>query len=403
MPKAIVIVSIIVLYGIFIGAVGYILTHNEPIWPEPVAPPISENKCELKVKFDPLCPNSILVYGYEYDSNLGICKAVNAGGGCSLETPFNSFEECKASCKSLSEIRQAAAGEDFLITLDANPSTGYSWEATYDENYIKMRSKDFVSDGDGLGAGGKEVFTFAPIKAGETMITMGYGRPWESKAIEIKVFKYNIIESKEVAISTDATEYEPGEIVKITIRNSSAEKMRIEWPLYNIERLNNGIWETVKKVNCPCGAKCKVGPAIISANQELKYQWGQKEEWCNDFEKISNTAMSGIYKARTQISNEDGSNKRTIYSNEFIIKERTAIDSITDFYSCSENSDCILVKAGCCGCNAGGNAKAINKNFKMDWKGECEEIAPVMCPSVMSDDPSCFKKPTCVSNKCVLE
>ncbi len=73
-----------------------------------------------------------------------------------------------------------------------------------------------------------------------------------------------------------------------------------------------------------------------------------------------------------------------------------------DFYSCNQDSDCIKVKADCCGCTAGGSATAINKTFKNQWKNNCNEI-DIDCPTVMSNDPSCFKEPKCVENKCVLE
>jgi len=136
---------------------------------------------------------------------------------------------------------------------------------------------------------------------------------------------------KEVTITTDKTEYGLGEVVAITIINNFDSKIMIAWPLYNIERLNidtnfigeNEIWDEIKRVTCPCNAKCKVGASIILARQELKYQWNQKEEWCSDFEEISNSAISGIYRIKAQISNEDGSNKKIVYSNEFTIKEKT--------------------------------------------------------------------------------
>ncbi len=77
---------------------------------------------------------------------------------------------------------------------------------------------------------------------------------------------------------------------------------------------------------------------------------------------------------------------------------------VTDFYSCSEDSDCLSVKGDCCGCTAGGIAAAINKKFKNQWKNNCNATEPIMCPAVMSDDPSCInKEPRCAGNKCVLK
>jgi hypothetical protein len=74
-----------------------------------------------------------------------------------------------------------------------------------------------------------------------------------------------------------------------------------------------------------------------------------------------------------------------------------------DFYSCNQDSDCIKVEGGCCGCNWGGKATAINKNFEQEWEDKLlDECREIMCPAVISDDPSCFKEPKCVNNKCVL-
>lgn len=198
-------------------------------------------------------------------------------------TPSPSLTPAPSSSPT-SEVKSAVLNEDFLITLPANPSTGYSWEAQYDENYLTLRSKDFVQDKgtspDTVGAGGTEVFTFTPIKSGDTAITMLYKRSWEKEALETKEFNYKIVEKE----------------------------------------------------------------------------------------------------------------------------DESPIESPIDFYSCINDSDCIKTSKDCCGCNAGGEATAINKNFENDWKSksakDCKEI---MCPAVMSNDPSCFENPKCVSNKCILK
>lgn len=75
-----------------------------------------------------------------------------------------------------------------------------------------------------------------------------------------------------------------------------------------------------------------------------------------------------------------------------------------DFYSCTQDPDCIRVKGGCCGCGMGGTATAINKKFEKEWQNkfsnECQGIG---CKAVLSSHPSCFKEPKCVNNKCVLK
>jgi len=56
-------------------------------------------RCGQKVKFDSKCARANEVYGYEFDTQTNKCIKVNAGGGCSLETPFGSLEECQKVCE----------------------------------------------------------------------------------------------------------------------------------------------------------------------------------------------------------------------------------------------------------------------------------------------------------------
>jgi hypothetical protein len=71
--------------------------------------------------------------------------------------------------------------------------------------------------------------------------------------------------------------------------------------------------------------------------------------------------------------------------------------------SCTEDSECVAVSAGCCNCNYGGSNIAINKAFQTAYEKnlsvECRQTA---CPAVISTDPSCFAAPSCVNNKCTL-
>ena len=70
---------------------------------------------------------------------------------------------------------------------------------------------------------------------------------------------------------------------------------------------------------------------------------------------------------------------------------------------CETDNDCVKVDAGCCSCNYGGEATAINKDYKEDWNSnltkECKEIA---CTAAVSDHISCFSDPKCVNKTCIL-
>lgn len=468
-------VAVVALLTMLAGAVGYILTHYNPSvtepyeWSKPIFDP-----CGQKVKFNPECARSSLVYGFEYDKDLGSCKAVNAAGGCSFETPFDTMEECRNACETLKEERTVEVGEEFLITLDANPTAGYSWEAAYDKSFIVLRSKDFVAEKvrpNVVGAGGKEVFTFAALRAGKTEITMRYGRSWESKAEKTQVFKYNITTDGEISVSTSKAAYGEGESVGVKIENSGNKTVFVDYPL--VERHENGAWSELRGSIIWSGCQVPGGMPYFALEPKIssEYIWDQKEKWCasdtSDLKTYTKDAGSGKYRiktliiVRTKVESEDPNNvqgipsDKYIYSNEFDIGEGEPVpdskcdqkvegfglckayfegyefdgascvkmgvsgcsfsspfDSLeecrsecesaaTDIFSCKSDSDCVSVKADCCGCTAGGAAIAINKEHKKKWLNDlgCETI---FCPAVISDDPSCIGKPECVNNKCAI-
>ena len=87
-----------------------------------------------------------------------------------------------------------SVGENFSITLDSNPTTGYMWEAQFDSNFIKNISREYkASPGEPMpGKGGTETFVFLALKSGETNITMKYRRSWKEEPIEEKSYSIKI-------------------------------------------------------------------------------------------------------------------------------------------------------------------------------------------------------------------
>jgi len=72
--------------------------------------------------------------------------------------------------------------------------------------------------------------------------------------------------------------------------------------------------------------------------------------------------------------------------------------------SCSEDSDCVRVNAGCCGCGAGGKVMAVHEDNADMWKEDiAKRCAGMMCPTVMSNDPSCSGTAKCINNVCKIE
>jgi inhibitor of cysteine peptidase len=83
----------------------------------------------------------------------------------------------------------------FVITLEANPTTGYQWQADFDKSSLKLIKSDYKQSESkpGLvGVGGKEYFTFEGLKKGNTRITLVYKRAWEQGSASQKVFNVSV-------------------------------------------------------------------------------------------------------------------------------------------------------------------------------------------------------------------
>lgn len=72
------------------------------------------------------------------------------------------------------------AGEEFIIVIESNPTTGYHWEIMGELDHLEFVSKDYRADEPVLtGSGGVEVWTFKAVATGEAQITLGYYPPYE--------------------------------------------------------------------------------------------------------------------------------------------------------------------------------------------------------------------------------
>ncbi len=72
----------------------------------------------------------------------------------------------------------------FEISIESNPTTGYSWQVEYDESYLEYTWHVYESSSKAIGAGGTEYMSFKALKSGETRINLIYKRPWEATALK---------------------------------------------------------------------------------------------------------------------------------------------------------------------------------------------------------------------------
>ena len=78
---------------------------------------------------------------------------------------------------------QVAAGGQVDIELPGNPTTGYIWQVTAnDESILLPTSYTFTPDTDAAGAGGVEKFSFHVLAPGAVALELVNSRPWETDA-----------------------------------------------------------------------------------------------------------------------------------------------------------------------------------------------------------------------------
>ena len=93
------------------------------------------------------------------------------------------------------QVINTTVNQEFIIALDSNPTTGYGWEASYDENMLSLEKEEYNPDAKApglVGAGGTQYYQFQALKVGETEITVTYKRSWETEYYEQKVFTVDI-------------------------------------------------------------------------------------------------------------------------------------------------------------------------------------------------------------------
>ncbi|WP_405166130.1 protease inhibitor I42 family protein [Nocardia sp. NBC_01499] len=80
--------------------------------------------------------------------------------------------------------RQVAVGQSLVVTLPANPATGYLWQITeLDANLLQAQGDPGYKPDPNVpvapGSGGGTVWTFVGKAPGTTKLSMDYLRPWE--------------------------------------------------------------------------------------------------------------------------------------------------------------------------------------------------------------------------------
>ena len=86
-------------------------------------------------------------------------------------------------------------GQILVVTLEANPTTGYTWEVAepLDEQILRpVGEVEFTPESDLVGAPGVQVLRFEAVKAGQTALELVYHRPWEKGVEPLEAFSLQV-------------------------------------------------------------------------------------------------------------------------------------------------------------------------------------------------------------------
>ncbi|MFC1712573.1 protease inhibitor I42 family protein [Candidatus Poribacteria bacterium] len=84
-------------------------------------------------------------------------------------------------------------GKTFIISVGANPSTGYEWLLEFDSEMLELVSREFISDSRLIGAPGSETIEFMGLEEGQAEVIMIYKRPWEAETLSEQVVSVEIL------------------------------------------------------------------------------------------------------------------------------------------------------------------------------------------------------------------
>jgi inhibitor of cysteine peptidase len=112
------------------------------------------------------------------------------------------FSGCGTNGNSLTEADNGKQvnlkpGDVLTLALEANLTTGYSWQVMELDNTILVQDGEpeykQSSGSEGLvGAGGTQTFRFKAVGSGRISLQLGYMRPWESEP-PVKTFALHIM------------------------------------------------------------------------------------------------------------------------------------------------------------------------------------------------------------------
>lgn len=110
-----------------------------------------------------------------------------------------------ANCRPSGEIKLNAGnngsqieieqGQILVITLEANPTTGYTWEMIEGEEQIlqQVGEIEFQPDSKLIGAPGIQTLRLEAVNVGQITLNLVYHRPWEENVDPLETFSVQVV------------------------------------------------------------------------------------------------------------------------------------------------------------------------------------------------------------------
>ena len=106
---------------------------------------------------------------------------------------------CGAAAVKLDEQHNGGSvevngGDKVTITLEGNPTTGYSWELSeLDPAVVELVGEPaYKSDSKLIGSGGAYTFTLKALTPGSTTVKLVYHRSWETEVEPLEVYEVTL-------------------------------------------------------------------------------------------------------------------------------------------------------------------------------------------------------------------
>ncbi len=117
-----------------------------------------------------------------------MAMVLTAFSGCSSNTAL------ALGAKDNGRQIELQKGQTLVINLEANPSTGYTWEPLDLKGAIvrQVGETEFNPDSDLVGAPGTQTLRFEALKAGQMDLKLVYHRPWEEGVEPLETFTVQV-------------------------------------------------------------------------------------------------------------------------------------------------------------------------------------------------------------------